>query len=425
MTGNNSSWIALCFVFLFFPSCLYGESVLAEVETALQQKEYAQARMLLIQGTRNTNLPPEERAELLLKLAWFYKELAGSSEKAFPYYREIQSLPLKPGSAILTRVEEQIHRLEQEKRIYIKEDNLISFVRMETLDREEAAFRIDQLKTLVREVPEYPGISYAYYYLGIHYMVLEQYNHAYEAFQKAFSLAPAMDFLLPIHNRLKISRDRYLTSLADILASWTLVVITVIAISLFLATKPWQWIRIKHLIILLVTIPVWAVIVLAVNWAVSGSLSHGQSTTGVIFEQPAFLDNTPGSPGWKPLLQFFLFMLPGLGIVFFFSAAATRFPLPFTMRCVSGLVAFLLLTALSTLFYLDVCKDQGIFQPAPGDYFSLSGGKIYFSQPDIEPYVLTNPRLYPGLVLDNLDEHYYRDWLRDQYKKINQTEEVP
>jgi hypothetical protein len=137
------------------------------------------------------------------------------------------------------------------------------------------------------------------------------------------------------------------------------------------------------------------------------------------FAEPSFISSAPGTPGSKVLFKLFLYGLVGVFGNRVIAIGTARFRFRLAQGLVNATVSALLFASLTTVFYLRYCDKQGIFMRHRDSKFAYLNGTLYMDLQNMEPYVLTNPRAYPGLALSDVNDQVLREWIEDQYAKIS------
>ena len=395
-------------LFCLFYIC--AEDVVMQAESYFNSGDISQGRWTLLQGLRDESISIVDQARIQNKVAWFYEELVGNFEEAIRYSRRVLTMQLNESHPVKKEAAERIQRLEKFFGDYDKQNRLVQKVRFETKDKNEALQRIREMNLIIRTNPDYPGISMVYYYLGIHHMILEEYHNAYLSFQKAKKSRPGLEFMLPVKNKMSVAFEKWVYSLCSFAGFWGLVLMSVIALVVFLLSRPWIWIKLWQLVVPAVFVIAWILVVLLINWIIGFSVSE----TGYSFEEPSFIENTPWSPGSSPLYKLLFYFIPPFFILFLFVTGTGKLTMKISALFLNALFAVLLFLCAGILFYLNQSYNKSIFEPGKNKLFSLVTGKSYFFEQDMEPYILINPRAYPGLDLSNVDEYKFKEWILEQ-----------
>jgi hypothetical protein len=98
--------------------------------------------------------------------------------------------------------------------------------------------------------------------------------------------------------------------------------------------------------------------------------------------------------------------------VLVFSIGLARFKYRWMAMPVNLVFALLLFSSLTTVFYMRNCDLKSAFrsESSGGASYYLDGHN-YFVNFNMEPYLLTNPRAYPDLALNNVSDTHLREWM--------------
>ena len=127
---------------------------------------------------------------------------------------------------------------------------------------------------------------------------------------------------------------------------------------------------------------------------------------------PYFLNFGTGSTYWWIVKSLFFYGLVGTGGLYVFLLATSRMKSRRTAMLINVVFALLLFSSLSAIYYLRTCDQKSLFASDGKDgiaYYAKGGN--YFITYGMEPYILTDPKAYPNLSLNNVSDPYIRDWI--------------
>jgi MFS family permease len=202
-----------------------------------------------------------------------------------------------------------------------------------------------------------------------------------------------------------------------------LLIVTIIA---FYLSRPWRWLKLRHLMILLAVALLWLAVFGISYKLLSNPKLSDQLIADISAAMPAFVDSGPESPNWAVAQNLFLYGLVGISGLFVFSIGTGRIKSRPAALLINVTFALLLFATLTTIFYMQNCDQKSAFASESKDgimYYVNGGG--YFVSFGMEPYVLTNPKAYPDLAIHNITDIHMSEWVR-QYcpfsTPVNQPE---
>jgi hypothetical protein len=283
--------------------------------------------------------------------------------------------------------------------------------------REPDAVKKDifQLETFIRDNPGYYLLHEVYYVLGLNYQALNEHGNVYRSLNRAMEIKPGIVFYLAVKWRARKAYGDYVRVTINNVTRGVLWVLLLITMVVFYAAKPWKWLGVKHIIIVLVLILSWWIVFnlsqVIVGTVFEHSLKNQPVKPGDKGKDKEYLRSAPGSPGSEVMDHLFWYGVIGVTAIFIFSIALGRArnkKLAVVMSCSYG---FLLFLAFSSLFYMKYCDREGTFKSGgSGIFYYLSGG-IHLKSGAPEPDILTEPLSYPGLNVENITDPYLRDWV--------------
>jgi hypothetical protein len=357
---------------------------------------------------------PAERASAMLAYANFYENIVGNIDYASNFYADVLRISLPDSDPIKEAARKEISKIKVLKGEYQKEDTLLKkLLPAESASDDIRKGQISQLLAIIQQKPQYYRLADVYYQLGRNYFANNDYYDAYVSLKKSLELKPGVNFYLPVNVWIEASYGKWLRANIH-KTSWGilggLLVLTVIA---FYASRPWRWLKFRHLAIGLSMVVLW-LIVFSVSY-VWFTRSPGASDR-TMFEAnvvpPYFFSFGPDSPFWPVTKILFIYGLIGILGLFVFSIGTSRLKWRWVAALSNLLFAILLFSSLATVFYMQNCDQKSIFNSdsKDGGRYYLHGSN-YFVTFGMEPYILTNPRDYPDLAVSNVADPYMRDWL--------------
>jgi len=388
---------------------------LSQTQALLEQKEYSKAFNLLRQTVRDKTLSPSQRAQALKAQAQFYEELMGNFEGALGLYKRILRTELPEDHPLKSLANKEISKLVSLEQRYRKQNRLLQKARTSTSKSTNEKIKVEQIELLqnfIRDNPEYYKLAEAYYYLGLNYMALKKYGESYRLFEKCLKLKPCIDFYLPVGVRANLARKYWAASIIRRTAWGTAGTLFVCTVLIFYFSRPWQWIKLEHLIVGLVMV---------IFWWVTFNVSHKLLTRNfeaeknialkISAEIPCFVNAVPKSPGHEVATKLFLYGLVGVLGMFIFSIGVSRLNCKPAKLLLNSLFGLLLFVCLISIFYIRYCYQESKFNFKGESKLSCLNGHLYFILAEPEPYILTNPKAYPNLTTRNITDSETREWV--------------
>jgi hypothetical protein len=406
-------------LFILIPCALGNQKdPVSETHALLEQKKYSDAFDLLNQSLRDKTLSPLQHAQVLKAQAEFYEELIGDPDGALRFHKKILRTELPDNHPIKSSADKEIARLESMEQRYSKQNILLKKVRIITssmADKKTATDQIALLRNLIRDNPEYYKLTDAYYYLGLSYMALEKYGKSCRFFEKCVQLKPCIDYHLPVGTLFNTTRMRWMASVVT-RTTWGIAgVLLIFTVVIFYMSRPWQWIKPRHLILGLVMVLLWWVVFNVSCKLFAESFEMDENIASKIGTQsPCFVNTVRGNLGYKVTKYLFLYGLVGTLGVFVFSIGISKLKHRPAKLLINSLFGLLLFTSLTGIFYMRYCYQQGKFISKAESKLSCLNGHLYFILAEPEPYVLTNPKAYPNLLTEEITDSDFREWV-EQY----------
>ena len=384
-----------------------------EAEALFAQGEYLQGRNILTKALNDPD--PVERANALQSYARFYENIAGNTDNALTFYGDILRTNLPVDHPLKLSAQKEISRLKQLKVQYKAEDALLRKLQLsEVVSPDENRKQITQLLAIIEQKPDYYRLSEVYYQLGRNYFATEDYYKAYISSKKAVELKPGVNFYLPVNVWIDAAYSKWVRANIHT-ASWgTIGGLLVLTVIVFYACRPWRWLKFRHLIVGFSMVLLWLIVFgVSYKWF-AGKPGVSEVTmfeAGVV--PPYFFSFGPDGPYWKVTQSLFVYGLVGVLGVFVFSIGIGRLKYRWAALLINLVFAVLLFTSLTTVFYMRNCDQKSMFgSEGVGSVRHYLKGDNYFVSFGMEPYVLTNPKAYPNLALNNLSDPYMLEWVK-------------
>jgi tetratricopeptide (TPR) repeat protein len=384
-----------------------------EAQALFAQGKYLEGRDILTKALNDPD--PSQRASAMLVYGRFYDNIVGNTDYALNFYNDIWRTNIPADHPVKLSAQKEVNRIRQLKVQYQTEDALLGKLKLsEKVSPDETQKRITQLLAIISQKPDYYRLSEAYYQLGRSYFAAEDYHKAYISLKKAIELKPGVNFYLPVNVWMDSAYGKWVRANVHI-ASWGILdgflVLTVIV---FYGSRPWRWLRFRHLIVGFSMVLLWLIVFGAAYIWFAGRPGASEKTmleAGVI--PPYFFRFGPDGPFWKVTQNLFIYGLIGVLGVFVFSIGISRLKSRLVASLINMVFALLLFASLTTVFYMRNCDQKSLFgSQAAGNVQYYLKGDNYFVSLGMEPYVLTNPRAYPDLSIDNVADPYMNAWLR-------------
>lgn len=404
-------------VLFILVTCAYGSlrDPASEAKALFDRGEYGRGFGLLNRALRGRNISPLQRAHAFKALAEFYEQLMGNPDGAVRYYKKILKAGLPADHPVKSLARKELARFSSLEKEYRKQNALLKKLRIASSRREDEdriKEHIAQLEALIKDNLQYYKLTEAYFYLGQNYMRLEEFGKACKLFEKCTQLKPCINFYLPVKVRADVAHARWIVSTTNKTVWAILAVLVISAAIVFYISRPWRWIRLRHLILCLAVLFLWWG---TFNVSFRGFAETFEVTNELIreigAELPSFVNAAPGSPGSQVTKYLFLYGLVAVLGTFVFSIGISRLKSRWAALLINSLFALLLFACLTTVFYLRHCERQSRFNSQAKNKLYYPKGLLCFFMEEPEPYILTNPKAYPNLQARNIDDSDLREWV--------------
>ncbi len=375
-------------------------------EDRIAKGQFVAGEVILINALAEKGASVEQRARLTAALARFYEERVGNLDEALKANIEILNLGLPEDHPAKVAARKRAERLRSWARRYAEEDALLEMAGIATTDSEELEARVVDLRALIARRPDYPRLARAHYHLGDNLLSLKRYGEAYQAFSKARELRPGLSRDLPVEYNRREAYNDWMRDKVSMAVRGLLGLLLASAALLFYLSRPWRRLGLRHVLVLAaVLLCWWGLFALASRWS-------GRWVAPSQEDPSAFLYSAPGSPGSGPLDTLFLYGLVGVLGSFILAVGTSRFRLRWTSALVTASGSLLLCGCLMTVFYLRYVDREGWFERREKGRLPYSRGAAYFDVPEIEPFMLTEPRAFLYLESGDIDDAVLREWFQ-------------
>lgn len=449
MKIKHAALFILIMITFMSPFCLFSLAVdvdktLGEVKNLENSGKYSEAMSLLSRALReadenaNNAGNKNHKVRIIIALGDFYRDVCGDMRKAKTTYKRAINTAEPGDNRFRPEAETKIAAiLELENKYEFENRELRTLVQSANRKHNKKLLRqnIERLNRFTKNKKDYYLLHEVYYALALHYESLEQPGMVYDSLERATALKPGIIFYLPVKYRSEQAYDAWLRNTVDLTVRIVLIVLLAGALLLFYLSRPWQWLKPRYFLLLVLLLASWFVFFHAAH-AVTGFIYDiSDSYTPEPGKDIEFRSAAPGSPGSSVVAPLFYYGLMAVGALFVFTLGMRRCVLTEkskkmkrmkrmnrTVMAAGCIYGFLLFSAFSLLFYMRHCLNAGQFkEPGTGVFYHISG-QLHFNTEEPEPYVLTNPRAYPGLNPANIEDPYLRKWVEAHVVKGGKEE---
>lgn len=394
-------------IFVFASVCLADS--LQDANAFFAKGDYLSGMNIMTKAI--TSPDPNQKANALYFYAKFYDNIMGNHTYSLMLYTDI----LKINNPLRLNAQQEIEKLRKLKTQYSAEDLLLKKLKpAEILSQKEIDNQLSELKSIIDKKPQYYRIAEVYYYLGRSLMANKNYKQAYLSLKKVVELKPAINFYLPVNVYKEQAYISWIRATAKTISRNSAGILLIITFIAFYSVRPWKWLNSRHLKFTLVLIISW-VIFFAFLYIFFGL--HTKISDKVIAEVgapvPCFINIQPGNPHWHIAKNLFFYGLIGTIGIFLFSISTSRLKGRILPAILNSLYALILFATLMTIFYIQNCDQKSFFYAHDEqDKTNYAKSSNYFITIAMEPYILTNPKSYPNLAIDNVSDIYMKEWIR-------------
>lgn len=370
-------------------------------EEHLENEDYPKALLSLNQALRfQREMSVEGQALLLEKTGDFYRLYTSELDKARKnLLRATRLRGLDPDSEVKKRTEEKLELVDALQEKYQEEAAFLAEVKRWPSDELEA--RVGELHAELEQIdPECPHLPSLYYFLGDGYLKRKEYRSAFNVFEKSRVLAPAIFFRHPLAPKQQTAFEMWSKTVFPVVFTILQAIALLVLVVLFFASKPMQWIRWGHLVLLPLLLLVW-----------HGAFHVIFQANGELVSQDISVPFWPGALRSEGLASLYSYGVVMSVLLYIVALLASRIPFAPTRIFASLAGAMVLLSLLMGTFGFR--HGQASFEIAPGERFQLLLGNFSYTSNDPLPYALADPKSYPGMRMENLDEQFLRDFFDD------------
>lgn len=377
------------------------------------QHQFVEGRTVLINRLRAPGLSPAEKSAILGTMGDFFCEYVGDFRSGLNYYQ--RSLKLQPRDADLKSRIEQI-RSSQKK--YADIDKLVRAIRSKPnwlVNVPGSKAKIDTIKQLIVESPDYYRIAEAYYCLAIYNVGQNNDLKALDHFNQAQTLKPAISFFIPVRNNLNFVRARFIRKVVTISTTSVFIIMFILSVALFYAAKPWHWLTLKNIGGFIIMVVVLCVVMLAVGNFLAGRYVNSESTQQMVSIGETYLYTSLNGPGFSIYATFLMYLAGAFLLTYVFALGASTLIskkcVAVVLNCIAGT---LIMASLVCIFYLRNCdmKTRNAPELRVSTFFNTSNA-LLLTVDGIEPYILTDPEMFPNPGVSHNTNPPLEDWARE------------
>ena len=193
---------------------------------------------------------------------------------------------------------------------------------------------------------------------------------------------------------------------------------------LFYISKPWKWVRWKHIIAYFIIIALWyivyklSLILLAKEFTFSDKI-----VKEINGESPAYITSDVNIYILPILKSFFNYVLVLITGVFLFSLGIYRNKIRKISIAVNIIFTIILSYALFAVFVSKKLDYHSKYYLENENYINYLTGHYFFRSPDMEAYILTNPARFNQLKGKSIKSKVFKNWVDENIKNPNYTKE--
>lgn len=354
-------------------------------DTLFKSEQYKEGLLILKQTLRNEPLDTSQRAEIMGKLAICYETFIGDINTARLYYKKIlrQGLPQDHPSADMAR--KALDRLKSLEERYKEANNRFDRIRNHSIwlkTPSEISGDIREMEELAQVYPEYYRLAELYYMIGRYHLALEHYKAAYDFLDKSIKLKPGIYLTYPVKARKEKAYRLYTHSIILNIVYGILSLLLLLTLIMVYISRPWKWIRLRHLALWLLVIILWPCIFYG---SFIGLTKYTDAEKSIQWEAHFLPDvdvhselEDAGSEIVHILCVYGLIGLIGVSV---FAVGTGRLKRRRPAVLMNILFACLLFISLTTVFYLRHCDEKSEFYGQ--EQFMLKRNLVFIlSNPD-------------------------------------------
>ena len=212
--------------------------VISQAEGLFERGEYGKGVELLTAAQSDEGLTSERRCDVSGALALVHEEFTGNYAEALDCYRLVLRADVLPTHAVKSSARVNMMRIESLSRKYGEQNAVLEG--LSAGDIERICKGIPWLEKIAVETPEYYRLAEVYYYLGVGYVSLGEYERGAEALAKALKLKPGLDTWLSVDEHVETAEGQVKANGIE-KQRWAVSgVLLVMAVIVVCISKPWR-----------------------------------------------------------------------------------------------------------------------------------------------------------------------------------------
>lgn len=383
----------------------------------IASRNFRDAHQLLEKAMRNRDTQTADRLAILAELAGFYENQVGDDHRALKLWQRL--LSKAPAAApqrisaqrAIARIEDRQRRLAGVKR----ELNSLRMAAVQPGHRDKPAFlekMTRQRKQLEQMANHFSLAADIDYTLGLTHLALGHFFRTDLCFGRVLAQFPAFGFQQPIARLRKTARQSWIRCLC-IRASWFVLAVFWLVTAMGLAwSRPWNWLRWHHIGAGTVAVLTWiAVFQIMLHWPGRQSQAAEFVNRDGFYPTPTYVHTRLGSPESAVAEKLLYYGLAAVGGTFLLSVISARLRRQRLRQWIGGVGGLCLGLALVSQFYYSGCDNLSRFYRRNDSAAAWVSAQLAFRASEPEPYLLTEPRAYPGVELASISDPLLVDWL--------------
>ena len=221
--------------------------VISQAESLFELGEYAEGVELLTAAKDKEGLSSEERCNVLVALGAAHEEYTGDYSAAMDCCRLVLGAEVLGGHASKSSARPQMMRIESLTRKYAEQNTVLEEIAKGA--SEKAGEHIGYLEEIAAKSGDYYRLAEVYYYLGVGYVSLGEYERGAEALAKALKLKPGLDTWLSVKEYVETAEEQLKSDGVEVAGGtdgiegqrWIVSgVLLVLALIVLFIAKPWR-----------------------------------------------------------------------------------------------------------------------------------------------------------------------------------------
>jgi tetratricopeptide (TPR) repeat protein len=394
------------------------EKPLEQVRAYLADGDYHRAHQLMEKALRRRDLPMEERLEMLTALATFYENQVGDDKRALKVWQRIIAMasadgfPAGVAHQAADRIEERFRRLSDLQ----KQLNLMRAAAVQPGRHADHRFhhRMERQHNELRQIEvtseTAPAVNYT---LGLTLIALDRPFSADRAFGRVLKQRPAYGLFQPVGRLQQTARHHWIRRLLKRTAGTILVLFWVaVTVGVGLA-RPWRWMCWRHLAAGVIMAAIWtAMFQAALHWPGRQEAAASFINRDGFYPTPTYVHTRPGTPESEVADRLFYYGLMMISGVYLLAVSTADISRHRRRQIVCSAAALVFGLALMTQFYYTHCENKSrLYRRNNTDRAWLSA-QLAFRSSEPEPFLLTDPKSYPGVELASISDPLLVEWLQ-------------